>query len=128
MLSARISKPDNDSLCLARIVGSLIWSIVIVFAALAAPFALVGFFAWQISTTLAARGVFGVTEKCDASHRHTHRVAIKHVKRTLLLFTRFGPNRFEIRHPTRQELRRFFWPSVPPTEGRPLRINLRRAN
>ena len=30
------------------IVGSLIWSVVIVLAAVAAPFALVGFFLWQI--------------------------------------------------------------------------------
>ena len=30
------------------IVGSLIWSVVIVLAALVAPFALVGFFLWQI--------------------------------------------------------------------------------
>ena len=30
------------------IVGSLIWSVVIVVAALVAPFALIGFFLWQI--------------------------------------------------------------------------------
>lgn len=30
------------------IVGSLIWTVFIAFAALAAPFALVGFFVWQI--------------------------------------------------------------------------------
>jgi len=30
------------------IVGSLIWSVVIILAAVAAPFALVGFFLWQI--------------------------------------------------------------------------------